>query len=130
MGNDSFYCPVCSGTYFGRFGENHEKVSCHDQYGISCYWRGKWEDRLTEPNPVALKWADGLHDYLKTVRKMQRQYSKLVPPEVTFPVPPEDRDQLITDLKRYIHELKGNLGIAETNLKSVQDSKPPESVPG
>lgn len=54
--NHSFFCPVCSGVFFGRFTPpdappmSFGYVRCHDEFGLNCDWSGPWEARHTVAN--------------------------------------------------------------------------------
>jgi hypothetical protein len=118
---DDFYCPVCGGTHFGRFGQNIELVSCHDEFQINCYWRSKpWGSQDKIPNPDARRWAQNLYEVRVDEMRRARLLYRYEMPDITLPVPEDKKADAEMQLKKRISDLKGMIEETEAMIVVVR----------
>lgn len=123
MSDDSFCCPQCGGTHFGRTSEDY--VNCHDEFNLSCHWRGKWSEREIQINEKKREWASHLRQELRNYYKvMSRPKPENNVPQILFPVPFDEVPEATKVLREYIQGLQANIKIAQAILKAIYDSCP------
>jgi hypothetical protein len=112
---------VCGGSFFGRFGKDLDLVSCHDEFGINCYWRAKpWGSQDKIPNPDARRWAQNLYEIrFEEMRRMRLLY-RYEMPDVTLPVPEDKKPDALMKLNKRISDLKGMIEETESMIVVVR----------